>query len=414
MPIDKAIIIDENESNILFFEMVLQDLGKKITTYSATTGAQAEILVKTENIPFVICAWEMNAMPGTILVQKLRENRSKYIPCLIFSKRMNDEDANLLREMGLSDVMGMPFDKEKAKKMILSMMEAEENITPIEKKLRKIEALIAENKLTEALKMVDSSLTKEGPHLSKALALIGEIWLGSRNLDKALDCLTKSIEVNQENIQAHRLLAQLYSIQGDHQKAISILEKMTEKSPKNIQSLVSLGSAYIDANDHDKAKEILKKVDRMDDENRLAKDQKGKLAFKEGNFDLAAQLLAETNQGDELARNFNNIAIAKVAGLHFEEGIETYKNAIKLLNSKAKLHQLYYNLGLAYRKKGDLTEAFSHLCQSYIADPSFEKAYTAIAKLSKDMKDAGLQMDVELAKKVKIARESQKASTKET
>lgn len=408
--IERILILDENESNILFFEMVLQQMSRSFTVYTATTGMQAEVLVKNENIHMIICAWEMNAMPGTILVQKLKEHRNRHLPCLIFSKRMSEEDAALIRELGLNDVIGMPFDKQKATDIITKMIQREESITPVEKKLRKIETLIFENKPTEALKMVDASLTKPGPHLARTMALLGEIWISTRNLEKANECLTKALNEDPDNIHALRLMARLYSLQGNHEKAISMLEKMTEKSPSNIQSLISLGSAYIDANEHEKAKAVLKKVDKLDEDNQECKDQKGKLAFKEGNFALAAQLLAETNHGDELARNFNNMAIAKVANKQFNEGIEIYKNAIKLLANKAKLHQLYYNLGLAYRKKGDLADAFDKLCQSYLADSTFEKAYSALAKVSKEMKEKGEKIDAELVKKVKAVRSTIKES----
>ena len=409
--IDKVLILDENESNVLFFEMLLSQMEKEFQVFTASTGAHGELLVKDQKIQLVICAWEMSAMPGTVFVQRIRQNKNRrYIPCLIFSKRMSPEDIELTKELGFKDVLGMPFDKQSAKDLIMRIVDYEENLTGDEKKIRKIESLIADGQLTEALKFFDNNITRKGPFKNRARIALGEIWVQSRNFEKAEGLLKEVLEEIPDDVDAQKLLARLYSLTGRHEQAISALETMTKKSPKNMNSLLCLGSAYVDAEKHDKARDIFDRVESMDGENQGLKDERGKLAFKEGDLPLAAQLLAETQCGDELARHFNNVAIAKVAGGFFEEGIATYKNAIKLLTNKAKLHQLHYNLGLAWKKKGDLEQSFQSFCQSYLTDPSFEKAYAALAKTSKEVKSSGAKLDAKLVAKVKSIRQQHKES----
>ena len=409
--VDKVLILDENESNVLFFEMLLSQMEKEFQIYTASTGAHGELLVKDQKIQLVICAWEMRAMPGTIFVQRIRQNKNRrYIPCLIFSKRMGEEDIALTMELGFKDVLGMPFDKQAAKDLIMRIVDYEEHPTTEEKKIRKIESLIADGHLTEALKFFDNNLTRKGPFKNRARIALGEIWVQSRNFEKAESLLNEVLEEVPDHVDAQKLLARLYSLTGRHEQAISALEAMTKKSPKNMNSLLCLGSAYVDAEKHDKARAVFDRVEGMDKDNPGLKDEQGKLAFKEGDLPLAAQLLAETQCGDELARHFNNVAIAKVAGGMFEEGIATYKNAIKLLTNKAKLHQLHYNLGLAFKKKGDLPACFQSFCESYLTDPSFEKAYAALAKASKEVKTSGQKLDAELVAKVKSVRQQYKDS----
>ncbi len=405
--IERVLVVDESESNLLFFEMVLQQTGKNFRIFTSTSANEAETLVKNENIQMVIAAWEMNIMPGTVLVQRLRNQRNRNLPCLIFSKRMKEEDVTLVREIGLEDILGMPFDKEKALEMIQKMIQREDGITPIEKKLRKIETLIFENKPAEALKLIDASMTKPGSHLIRALTLIGEIWISTRHLDKALESLTKALVEDSGYVPALRLMAKLHSLQGNHEQAIAMLEKMTAKSPSNIQSLISLGSAYIDGDEHEKARKILENIENLDEGNQENRDQKAKLAFKEGQYSLAAELLSETQHGDELARNFNNMAIIKVVNQQYDEGISIYKNAISILMDKAKLHQLYYNLGLAHRKKGELVEAFENFCESYCLDPTFDKSYNTLVKVSQELKEKGIKPNGDWVKKVKAARSEQ-------
>ncbi|MCX6110005.1 MAG: hypothetical protein NTZ90_10435, partial [Proteobacteria bacterium] len=138
------------------------------------------------------------------------------------------------------------------------------------------------------------------------------------------------------------------------------------------------------------------------------KDEQGKLAFKEGDLSLAAQLLAETQNGDGLARHFNNMAIGLTHRQSFEQAIATYENAIKLLNNKAKTHALRYNLGLALAKKGELLRAFTELVASYKGDPSFDKAYAALARVSKQMTEQGIAFDKNLVREVNQLRAQQK------
>ena len=411
--IEKILILDENDSNVLFFEMLLTNMERGFQIFTATVGAQAELIFKQQKIQMVICAWEMNSMPGTVFVQRIRQSANKkYIPCVIFSKRMSPEEVLLTKELGYEDILGMPFDKKGASELILKIVDYEDNLSNEEKKIRKIEALISEGLLTEALKFFDSNLTKKGPFKTRAKVALAEIWLQTRNFEKSEAILNDILSTENDHTEALKLIARLYSLTNRHDKAIEILENLTEKSPKNIHSLLSLGSAYMEANETDKARSIFDRVEKMDSGNPQLNDEKGKLAFKEGDISLAAQLLSETQCGDDLARHFNNVAISKVMQGNFEEGISTYKNAIQLLTDKAKLHQLHYNLGLAWKKKGEISNSFESLCESYVANPSFEKAYAALAKVSKELKANGEVLNTELVNKVKEARSKFKEKDK--
>ncbi|MDD9952279.1 MAG: tetratricopeptide repeat protein [Zetaproteobacteria bacterium] len=402
--ISKILIVDEVESNLLFWEMLIQDLGKAIQVNTATTGAHADSLAKAENPHLIICAWEMETTPGTIIIQKLRLKKP-HLPCLIFSKRMSEEDIRLTQELGFDDILGMPFDKEKAFNQLQELIRREESITAEEKKIRKIEQLVTEGKFNEALKWFDGPLTKKNsPVRFRAQVHLAEIWLGIKNLEKAEHTIAILIEEKPDDTNILRLKARLCSMKGAHEEAIALLEKMVENSPQNLTSLVSLGSAYVEADEHDKAKDVFKRVEELDEDNEQAKEEQGKLAFKEGNLSLAAEFLAQTQNGDVLASHFNNIAIAKAATASFDEAIQTYENAISLLADKAKTHLLVYNLGLAWKRKGDLPKSFELLCESYISEPKFEKAYAALARVARDIKSEGNTPDTSLVEKVKSAR----------
>jgi CheY-like chemotaxis protein len=88
MAIDRIVIVDESDANILFFEVVLKDLGFKDVQVGRGGNHAIEVMKKNHS-QFAIVAWEMTAMPGTIFVQKARQElRKRHLPYLIYSKRL--------------------------------------------------------------------------------------------------------------------------------------------------------------------------------------------------------------------------------------------------------------------------------------------------------------------------------------
>lgn len=410
MGIDRVLLLDDNTSNTLFFEMLLKDIGLK-EVLTSPTGDDALIIADKNHIQFVICSWELTGMPGTLFIQKLRaKKKRKYIPCVIYSKRMDSEAVQLTKELGFENILEMPFEKESAKNMIKSIIEHENNIDPKEVAIRKIEGYMQEGKPGEAFKMFNDELFKPGLFRTPALVAAAEVFIGLSKLDKARKCVDDVLDKHPDHYRALQLRAKLFSKLGKHEEAIKILNDLVTKSPKNLTSRINLGAAYVAADRLDDAKEVFKSVIDIDPENQNAKDHMATVAFQEGDFSLAEQLIAETENGNELASIFNNIAISQVADNNFDEAIKTYSNAIRLLADKTRLYLLTYNLGLAYRKKGDLELGLKTLADSYIENNEFEKAYVAIARVYKEMKKKGLTPDTSLIEKVKQQRSVKKSA----
>ena len=409
MGIDRILILDDNSTNTLFFEMMLKDIGIK-EVVSSPTGDDALILADKKHIQMVICSWELSGMLGTVFIQKLREKKKrKFIPCVIYSKRMDDQDVTLTKELGFQNILSMPFEKEKAREMINSIIDYENNIDPKEVAIRKIQMYMQDGKPGEAFKMFNDNLFKPGPFKSPAMVAAAEVFMGLSKFDKAEGCINDVLDRIPDHFKALQLKARLHSRKGEHEQAIEILSSLMDKSPKNFTTRVNLGSAYVAADMLDEAKETFNGILGDDPSNQDAKDNLATVAFKEGDFSLAEQLIAETENGNELARVFNNMAISQVNSGNYDEAINTYENAIRLLADKTKLFLLHYNLGLAYRKNGAMEKALKTLADSFFDNTNFEKAYVAIARTYKEMKKKRLKPDMDLIKKVKQKRNESKS-----
>jgi tetratricopeptide (TPR) repeat protein len=406
MAVERFIVVDDADQNLLFFQVLLKEIGIE-NCVTSTNSVEALELIDTQHIQFVICAWEMGPMPGTVFVQKARAKKNrKYMPCLIYSKRMAEGDVNLTRELGFNSILSMPFDRDAAKKQIQDMIKAEENIDPLEKQLRKIEYNLIDNRPSEALKLVDGKVLKKGVYFARAQTMVADIWLRLMKYDKAETHLKDALEDSPEYFPALQLKCQLLKKLNRHAEAIEILVLMSKKSPNNITTLVNLGCAYVDTKQYDKAKETFDQVKSIDSsKNEELVEGQAKLAFAKGDMNLASQLVAELESGDEMARYFNNMAISMVVMGECDKGIATYQNAMKVLADRAKLHLLQYNLGLALKKKGDLQGSLQEFCNSYFTEPKYDKAYSAAARIVRDLRQKGAKFDKKLVDKLKETRQ---------
>ena len=369
MSLERFLVLDNNSGNVLFFEMLLKELGVECVL-SSPTGDDALIQADKNHIQFFISAWELNGMSGTVFIQKVRAKRKRlFAPCLIYSKRMSPEDVSLAHELGFHDIIAMPFEREKIKQQIKEILEKELNLDPQEKLLRKIEMYGPEQPM-EAFKLFKESLFKQGPLQTRAFLSTALVYINLGKFDKAEKCISDALTNDPTSMRGLQLHAKLLSRLGKHEEAIAVLEKLNIQSPKNIGAKINLGSAYLQGDRLEDAKRVFGEVLRVDKDNQDCKDQLAGIAFKEGDFTLAEQLIAETENGNELARMFNNLAISLVAKGEFERGIVTYLNAMRLLADKARLYLLQYNLGLAYKKKGDLELCFKAFADSYISEPT--------------------------------------------
>jgi tetratricopeptide (TPR) repeat protein len=402
--IERFLIVDDQDANLLFFQVLLEELGYS-AVYTANHGHDAQIAADRFNVQFVISSWELKGMPGTVFVQRLRSHRKYYnVPFLIYSKEMTDNERALVGELGLPSVIKMPFDRADAKKVIEELIEAENSLTPDEVKFRKMEAAFATNAVEEALKLADHNLVNQSSIAYKVNTLLGEIYMSMGAMKKAEEYLMKSSELEENYLPNKYALAKLYSVSKRHDKAIEILKGLTNTSPLNVKTLLSLSSAFLMSGKKEDAKHMIAQAEDIDPDCRQIGDERAKVSLLEGDIDKTKEYIDQTESGDQLARDFNMMAISMVANGQFEDGIEVYKKAIDLLGGKAKTYLLRYNLGLAFKKQGKLKSAFVEFAKSYIAEPTYEKAYSAIARTHKDMKAKGIKVGPKAIDKIKAAR----------
>ena len=405
-------ILDDNSNNALFWEMTITGAfdGAKVTV--CRTGYEALEVAKTNRFDFFISSWELEPMSGLVFMQKLREqHKYKFTPFLIFSNVLTPEDVALAEEFGITNFLLKPFEKIKIVEKVQGMYEVEKNLDQTSRLLRKIEDYITENKVSEALKLITATL-KPGPQAARAYSLNGDIWARTEHTDKAEKSYGEALKFDANFPPALNGLGKLYLKQKRFDEAVPVFEALHNSSPRNLMRMVTLGGAYLESGDETKAEAMFKKVRGLDDSNTEAAEGLGKVNFNRGNIDLAAKFFRESGKGDELASYFNNMAITNVSRGRFDEGIEIYKNAMKVLPDQGKFHLLEFNIGLALKKSlraGMACEAFA---RSLLALPSYEKAFVSMNSSAQEAQTKGEKFNQELvnqaAQKYKAWQSTQK------
>jgi tetratricopeptide (TPR) repeat protein len=391
-------IVDASHSNALFWEMAIKGEWPEAKVSVCQQGYDAIDQAKATKFDFFVASWDLEPMSGMVLMQNLKEmHRYKHVPYLLFSELLGEEDLGLANDFGISNWIIKPFEKDKILEKLRGMLAQESNLDSTQKSLRKIEDWIQEGKVNEALKLLTPLFDKKGPHLLRAYTLNGDLWSRTEKVDKAETSYKNALKIDENCGPAMTGLGKLYIRLKRFDEGLSLLEKLHEKSPRNLMRMVNLGGAYLENGDEARAEGMFKKIQSLDGDNADAKAGSGKIEFGRGNFDNAARLFRESGKGEELASYFNTMAISRVSKGAFDEGVQVYRNAMKVLPDRSKYHLLEFNIGLALRKARKLGEATDAFARSLRENPAYEKAAVALRASMDEARKAGLAFNEKLA-----------------
>jgi tetratricopeptide (TPR) repeat protein len=392
-------VVDSNTNNALFWEMAIKGEWTDAKVAVCQQGYDAIDQAKATKFDFFVASWDLQPMSGMVLMQNLKEmHRYKHAPYLLFSEVLGEDDLSLANDFGITNYIIKPFEKDKVLEKLRGMIAAEANLDATQRSLRKIEDWIQEGKVNEALKLVTPLLDKKGVHLLRAYTLNGDLWSRTEKSDKAESSYKSALKIDENYAPALTGLGKLYVRLKRFDEGLPLLEKLHDVSPRNLMRMVNLGGAYLESGDEGKAEAMYRKVQALDDTNVESQSGLGKIEFGKGNFDNAARLFRESGKGEELASYFNTMAISRVSKGAFDEGVQVYRNAMKVLPDRSKFHLLEFNIGLALRKGKKMGEAVNAFARSLKESPAYEKARVALVASMDEARRANLAFDEKLAK----------------
>ncbi len=212
----------------------------------------------------------------------------------------------------------------------------------------------------------------------KSKMLIGQGFYES-NIDNAINCFQKAIDINPNNDIAFYNMGVSYSKKGDYDKAIECYQKAIDINPNFDIALNAMGYAYSKKEDYDKAIECYQKAIDINPNFDIALNAMGYVYSEKGVYEKAIEYYKkgiDINPNDDEA--FYNMGNAYLKKGVYEKAIECYQKAIDINPNDDRA---FNNMGTAYSKKGVYEKVIECYQKAIDINPNDDRAFTNIGWL---------------------------------
>ena len=363
-----VLIIEEKADLRTFFMGILTKSGNFEVKNAATPIEALDILSKeAKSIQLILFDWNMKEMPGHVFSQKIKDEVNyDHIELIVCSAAFSPQDSFLMSEIDIYYTMPKVVN---AVEFLSKMEEARRGYTDnqaLTSKLKELQHLINESNMNECEKLLTNpAIEKEILENHKYAYLGGEIRILRKKYAEAIDFLKERLAKNpenklNENLKTLSTLGKALCLSGSFEDALTIFERLEAKSPNNLSHKIMVGDALLGLDNIDGAEEKYNEVLDKDATNKNAMVGMIKTSSVSGNFDQAKSFFEKVEGNFEskaLASFFNNRGVALVKKGKVEDAIVFYENALQFFN-KYKGH-VYFNLGMAYYRSGNIASALS-------------------------------------------------------
>ena len=243
-----------------------------------------------------------------------------------------------------------------------------------------VQALLLKNRSADALTFVRDQITRN-PTSSGLYLLQAELFLQTKQTEVARSSLTRAVELDNKNVRALALLAQLQAAGGQPDLAIGNYQRAIAVAPADAGLYVALGSAYESIGNWQQAETTYQKVLTIQPENALASNNLAYLMLEHGGSVNLALTLAQTARKGlpDLPNSADTLGWAYYYNGAFSVAAPLFEDAVK----KAPGNLAYrYHLGLTYRKLNETVQADAQFHKIIDLDPKSTFADRARQALS--------------------------------
>jgi len=233
-----------------------------------------------------------------------------------------------------------------------------------------IQLYIAEGKPKVALEEAEKYASKTNDP-AVVQQMIGQINLVMKDFPKAIEHLSKAIELNPNLTSAYLLLGNTYAAEKKNDAAIEQYQKILTKNPRAVAALMMVGLLYDRKREKTKANEYYQKVLELNKAHTLAANNLAyNYAQDGGNLDIALRIAQKARES-----NPNDPSLADTLGwIYYKKG--TYLSALELLKEsnekfKSSNPEVLYHLGMTYYKSGNKSSAAQALSDAVARNKQF-------------------------------------------
>ena len=230
-----------------------------------------------------------------------------------------------------------------------------------------------------------------GTHASAYAAFYeGLVRWDEGNYDAAIDCFSKSIELNRRYPAPFLGRGALYAREGAHDLAIQDYDSAIELNPRSSEAYANRGAAYSTKGDYDRAIQDCDRAIQLDPRLASAYTNRGSAYWHKGENERATRDLSRVIElSPRSAESYTNRAAAYRSKGDYDSAIRDYEKAIELNPTSA---DAYANRGAVYREKGDYDLALQDHNRAIELSPDFAGAYTNRGTLYREKGDYDLAL----------------------
>ncbi len=222
--------------------------------------------------------------------------------------------------------------------------------------------------LQEAVKL-DSTFTQ-------AHSLMGDIYSGQGNYDQAAGAYEKACQLDPWGFNDHFKLGNVYKILKKFAKAVEVLQRAITLKPDHPQANLSLGLCYFELEDYDNARKYCEKAATLDPSNMEIAIALGDIHSKTGNHYESINFYKQALEADpKRADLMIKLGMVYVEQERFEPAELILNKAVDLEPNNPKTHAA---LGYCFLKNKDPQKALENYQLAYQADKTSTFALNGI------------------------------------
>lgn len=378
-----VVLVDKDDTERTKVTGVLTELG--ITEVSEfNDGEQAwGFINEQEKIDLLICEWKIPSLTGPYLIQRVRQKFPE-VPIIIQSSVLKATDMVLLKELGISDLVQKPIEREQFLKSLVWTIQQDR--TPVDRNAleNKFFGLVNARKLSDAKNLMGKYCENEQFPKAKKNILQAEFALSEGYFIKARDLSVLALKIMPDNVTALNTLGKCFMGLRQYPSAIKCFQKAQTFSPNNLDRLCMLAEARAEIGEVKQSSESLDHAQHLDSGSTTVQEAGVKVALASHNLIQAKKLMGQITSLGKLISYLNNKAVAHAKSGFNSEGLVLYDNTLKSIpDSRPDLKaRVLYNISLAQIRDGKMSEAISNL-KSAVKDPDsivFSKAKSLLKR----------------------------------
>ena len=233
-----------------------------------------------------------------------------------------------------------------------------------------VEAYLADGKFLQAKSFLENRIANN-KNDAYAMDLLGQLYLGSKDLANAKKYFNKSIDVSKSWLIPYANLAASYKFENQLDKAIEVYKLGIENTVNNVVLMLQLAGLHEKLSEYNNAILMYREILKTDRFNIYASNNLAALLVDIGDG------MSDIDYAVKLVKNIDNINQSSfqdtVGWVYAKAG--DYDRSIELLqqvvNNAPKISVYKYHLGYALFKSGDVVNGKKYLQEAYSSEQQF-------------------------------------------